>query len=110
MNWWSYKRAYNFTKSNNRAISYSRASGVISGPAGGVYCGSIKSFLFDSENLQDLFDRHAETGIMEIDKNGKLTNRELCAEDHNIGIDKSSGLPTNTFKTHQSKQDAYISV
>lgn len=45
-------------------------AGVILGSAYATCRGSIKSFLFDFENLQDVFDLDAGTGIMETDRKG----------------------------------------
>lgn len=67
-----------------------------------------KSYLFNSINPQELFNKYAGTGIMELNRKGEYTNKELCKANMDIGIDGVSGLKTKLFKIHHSKQRTHI--
>lgn len=70
--------------------------------------GEGKSYLFNSVNPQELFNKYAGTGIMELDINGNKTNKEICIADDNIGVDFNSRTKTKTFKIHHSKNRTHI--
>lgn len=68
-----------------------------------------KSYLFDDVNPQELFDNYAGTGIMELDRRGNKTNKEICKANRFIGINGSDGARTEVFKIHHSKKRTHIS-
>lgn len=68
-----------------------------------------KSYLFDDVNPQELFNNYAGTGIMELDRRGNKTNKEICKADRFIGINGSDGARTKVFKIHHSKKRTHIS-
>lgn len=68
-----------------------------------------KSYLFDNVDPQSLFNKYAGTGIMETTNGGKLTNKEVCIAEYNVGIDGRSKKVTNMFKIHHSKNRTHIS-
>ncbi len=68
-----------------------------------------KSYLFDDVNPQELFNSYAGTGIMELDRKGNKTNKEICKADRFIGINGSNGARTKVFKIHHSKKRTHIS-
>ena len=68
-----------------------------------------KSYLFDDENPQELFNNYAGTGTMELDRRGNKTNKEICKADRFIGINGSDGARTKVFKIHHSKKRTHIS-
>ena len=67
-----------------------------------------KSYLFDDVNPQELFDNYAGTGIMELDRRGNKTNKEICKANRFIGINGSDGARTEVFKIHHSKKRTHI--
>ena len=67
-----------------------------------------KSYLFDDVNPQELFNNYAGTGIMELDRRGNKTNKEICKADRFIGINGSDGARTKVFKIHHSKKRTHI--
>lgn len=68
-----------------------------------------KSYLFDDINPQELFNNYAGTGIMELDRRGNKTNKEICKANRFIGINGSDGTRTKVFKIHHSKKRTHIS-
>lgn len=67
-----------------------------------------KSYLFDTVDPQELFDKYAGMGTMEKSIGGNHTNKEICKADSYIGIDGKSGRQTQIFKIHHSKQRTHI--
>lgn len=67
-----------------------------------------KSYLFDDVNPQELFNNYAGTGIMELDRRGNKTNKEICKANRFIGINGSDGARTKVFKIHHSKKRTHI--
>lgn len=70
--------------------------------------GPDKSFLFDRVGSQELFNTYAGTGIMELDRNGNYTNKEICMCKNIIGVDRQSNSETNMIKIHHSKRRTHI--
>lgn len=67
-----------------------------------------KSYLFDGVDPQELFNKYAGTGIMELDRRGNKTNKEICKSNRFIGINGSDGERTKVFKIHHSKKRTHI--
>lgn len=67
-----------------------------------------KSYLFDDVDPQELFNNYAGTGIMELDRRGNKTNKEICRANRFIGINGSDGARTKVFKIHHSKKRTHI--
>lgn len=70
--------------------------------------GKGKSYLFDTVDPQELFNKYAGTGTIVKTRNGNNTNKEECVANKYIGIDVSSGLKTRKFKIHHSKSRTHI--
>lgn len=70
--------------------------------------GTDKSFLGDRVDPQELFNTYAGTGIMELDRNGNYTNKEICMCKYIIGVDRQSNSETNMIKIHHSKKRTHI--
>lgn len=70
--------------------------------------GKGKSYLFDTVDPQELFNKYAGTGTMEKDVNGNNTNKEICTADAYIGVDGKSRKQTEKFKIHHSKQRTHV--
>ena len=70
--------------------------------------GKGKSYLFDTVDPQELFNKYAGTGIMEKNSLGKNKNVEICQAKDDIGIDQRSNEKTNRFKIHHSRQRTHI--
>ncbi|MDU5649120.1 MAG: minor capsid protein [Haemophilus parainfluenzae] len=70
--------------------------------------GKGKSYLFDTVDPQELFNKYAGTGTMEKDVNGNNTNKEICTADDYIGVDGKSRKQTEKFKIHHSKQRTHV--
>ncbi|MDU2418058.1 polymorphic toxin type 50 domain-containing protein [Negativicoccus succinicivorans] len=70
--------------------------------------GNGKSYLFDTVDPQELFNKYAGTGIMERDSLGRNKNIERCIADFHIGVDKVTNTITNRFKIHHSRQRTHI--
>ncbi|MDU5027845.1 MAG: polymorphic toxin type 50 domain-containing protein [Negativicoccus succinicivorans] len=70
--------------------------------------GKGKSYLFDTVDPQELFDKYAGAGTIVKTRNGNNTNKEECVANKYIGIDVSSGLKTRKFKIHHSKSRTHI--
>lgn len=67
-----------------------------------------KSYLFDGVDSQELFNKYAGTGIMELDRRGNKTNKEICKANRFIGINGSDEVRTKVFKIHHSKKRTHI--
>ncbi len=66
-----------------------------------------KSYLFENVNSQELFDRYAGTGKV-LKRKGNRINLEICKANYIIGIDYNTGLESNMFKIHHSKNRTHI--
>lgn len=67
-----------------------------------------KSYIFDGEDPQKLYDQYHGKGRLERDRKGRRTNKEVVTIDHDIGIDYTSGEKTDTIKIHHSKNRTHI--
>ncbi|WP_164507426.1 phage minor capsid protein [Lacticaseibacillus songhuajiangensis] len=67
-----------------------------------------KSYLFDSENPQQLLDEYSGTGQLNVQKDGKLGNVETVQTNHVLGIDAESGEEVQWMKIHHSKARTHI--
>lgn len=72
-----------------------------------------RSYLTITEKeAQQLVDRYAGTGMIQRDRSGKFTNRELITANRNVGvsIDPKTGKETvtNRFYIHYSKTGVHI--
>lgn len=66
-----------------------------------------KSYLYDTEDPQKLFDKYSGNCIIKIIKNGNRTNREWVVTDYIISVDETNG-ETNELKIHHSKGRTHI--
>lgn len=64
------------------------------------------------EEAQELVNKYAGTGILELDSKGNWKNREVIETDKEIGVNVSiidgSETKTNSFKIHYSKKGTHI--
>ena len=67
-----------------------------------------KSYLYDSIDVQKLFDDHYGTGYLEYDRYGRPTNKEIIALDFPVGVNASDGSEARTIKIHHSKNRTHI--
>lgn len=65
-----------------------------------------KSYLYDSEDPQELLDKYVGKG--HINKKGLWDNREVVEVDHIVGVDYNSGMKTRWIKIHHSKKRTHI--
>jgi SPP1 gp7 family putative phage head morphogenesis protein len=65
-----------------------------------------------AEEAQELINKYAGTGILEFDRKGNWTNKEIIEVDRDIGVhvSLSDGVetPSNRFKIHYSKAGTHI--
>ncbi|APC46495.1 minor capsid protein [Aeribacillus phage AP45] len=65
-----------------------------------------------AEEAQELINKYAGTGILEFDRKGNWTNKEIIQVDRDIGVhvSLSTGIetPSNCFKIHYSKSGTHI--
>ncbi|PIO83553.1 hypothetical protein BSQ39_08240 [Loigolactobacillus backii] len=69
-----------------------------------------KSYLFDKEDPQELFNEYAGTGELRITKKGTFSNVETVNADHNVGVDANTGKITPNFKIHHGKRPHIVPV
>ena len=67
-----------------------------------------KSYLFDSEDPQELFDKYSGKGELIVTATGKRTNKERVKVDHVVGVDYNSGEETQWITIHHSKNRTHI--
>lgn len=69
-----------------------------------------KSYIYDSIDVQELFDKYAGTGRVERDWKGQRTNKEVVKLDFPIGVAVSEFgiVETDIVKIHHSKNRTHI--
>ncbi|KOP78648.1 hypothetical protein AMS59_12570 [Lysinibacillus sp. FJAT-14745] len=69
-----------------------------------------KSYFFDTVDVQKILDKYAGTGIVEKDRHGKRTVKEVIVVDDIVGIAVSTNgtYETNKIKIHHSKKRTYL--
>ncbi|KOY81296.1 hypothetical protein ADM90_19365 [Lysinibacillus macroides] len=69
-----------------------------------------KSYFFDTENVQKILDQYAGTGIVERDRHGNRTVKEVIVLDRIIGVAVSNNgaYETNKVKIHHSKKRTHL--
>lgn len=67
-----------------------------------------KSYLFKDVNAQLLFDKYAGTGILEKDRYGRRTNKEIVDLGYPVGINASDESIATAIKIHHSKDRTHI--
>lgn len=66
-----------------------------------------KSFFYDHIDAQQLFDKYAGTGVVEINSKGR-TNKETIMTDSVLGIDYRTGSEVKGFKIHHSAKRTHL--
>ncbi|WP_439646040.1 polymorphic toxin type 50 domain-containing protein [Limosilactobacillus equigenerosi] len=70
-----------------------------------------KSYLFDTENPQELLEKYSGTGRIELTFNGDRTNKENIDVGRYVGIDYRSKEKVTGIRIHHSKKTyAYSSM
>lgn len=69
-----------------------------------------KSYFFDDVDVQKIMDRYAGTGIVEKDRHGNRTVKEVVVLDQIIGVAVSNNgtYETNKIKIHHSKKRTHL--
>jgi len=69
-----------------------------------------KSYFFDTVDVQKILDQYAGTGIVEKDRHGKRTVKEVIVVDDIIGVAVSNNgtYETNKIKIHHSKKRTHL--
>lgn len=69
-----------------------------------------KSYIYDSIDAQSLLDKYMGTGVLEVDRKGRRTNKEIIELDYPIGIsvNENTTVETRVFKIHHSKNRTHI--
>lgn len=67
-----------------------------------------KSYIYDSVDVQELFDKHYGTGRIELDRRGRRTNKEIIELGYPIGINSSDGSEVTSIKIHHSEKRTHI--
>lgn len=69
-----------------------------------------RSFFEDDVDIQGLFDKYAGTGIVERDRRGRRTHKEIIKADEfsGLAISHRGSQKTNVFKIHHSKRRTHI--
>lgn len=67
-----------------------------------------KSYIYDSVDVQELFNKHYGTGRIEIDRYGRRTNKEIIELGYPIGINSSDGSEVTSIKIHHSEKRTHI--
>lgn len=69
-----------------------------------------KSYIYDDIDVQELLDKYSGTGIVERDRKGKRTNKEIVELEFPIGIAVSEfgSIETNVIKIHHSANRTHI--
>lgn len=69
---------------------------------------SGKSYIYDSVDVQELFNKHYGTGRIELDRHGRRTNKEIIELGYPIGINGSDGSEVTSVKIHHSEKRTHI--
>ena len=69
---------------------------------------SGKSYIYDSVDVQELFNKHYGTGRVELDRHGRRTNKEIIELGYPIGINDSDGSEVTSIKIHHSEKRIHI--
>lgn len=69
---------------------------------------SGKSYIYDSVDVQELFNKHYGTGRIELDRHGRRTNKEIIELGYPIGINGSDGSEVTSIKIHHSEKRTHI--
>ena len=69
---------------------------------------SGKSYIYDSVDVQELFNKHYGTGRVELDRHGRRTNKEIIELGYPIGINGSDGSEVTSIKIHHSEKRTHI--
>ena len=67
-----------------------------------------KSYIYDSVDVQELFNKHYGTGRIELDRHGRRTNKEIIELGYPIGINGSDGSEVTSIKIHHSEKRTHI--
>lgn len=67
-----------------------------------------KSYIYDSVDVQELFNKHYGTGRIELDRHGRRTNKEIIELGYLIGINGSDGSEVTSIKIHHSEKRTHI--
>lgn len=67
-----------------------------------------KSYIYDSVDVQELFNKHHGTGRIELDRYGRRTNKEIIGLGYPIGINSSDGSEVTSIKIHHSEKRTHI--
>ena len=67
-----------------------------------------KSYIYDSVDVQELFDKHYGTGRIELDRRGRRTNKEIIELGYPIGINSSDGSEVTSIKIHHSEKRTHV--
>lgn len=67
-----------------------------------------KSYLYETVDPQALFNNYHGTGILEKDRYGRPTNKEIINLDSPVGVNASDGTEAFAIKIHHSKSRTHI--
>lgn len=67
-----------------------------------------KSYIYDSVDVQELFNKNYGTGRIELDRHGRRTNKEIIELGYPIGINGSDGSEVTSIKIHHSEKRTHI--
>lgn len=67
-----------------------------------------KSYIYDSVDVQELFNKYHGTGRIELDRHGRRTNKEIIELGYPIGINGSDGSEVTSIKIHHSEKRTHI--
>lgn len=67
-----------------------------------------KSYIYDSVDVQELFNKHYGTGRIELDRYGRRTNKEIIELGYPIGINSSDSSEATSIKIHHSEKRTHI--
>ncbi|MCY7159089.1 polymorphic toxin type 50 domain-containing protein [Streptococcus mitis] len=67
-----------------------------------------KSYIYDSVDAQELFNKHYGTGRIELDRYGRRTNKEIIELGYPIGINGSDSSEVTSIKIHHSEKRTHI--
>lgn len=67
-----------------------------------------KSYIYDSVDVQKLFNSYCCTGRLERDRHGRRTNKEIIGLGYPVGINASDNSEVTVIKIHHSKNRTHI--
>ena len=67
-----------------------------------------KSYIYNSFDAQELFNKYHGTGSIELDGAGRRTNKEVVELGYPVGINGSDGVEVTAIKIHHSKKRTHI--